>query len=478
MKDEYLLYIDGGWTPQTDGRILEDLEPATERPLFPVHRGGPSDAERALASSQAAFPGWAGTPADQRERVLLRAADLLEAQSETFLELLVREGGKPQAIARGELAGAIGVFRVAAGECRRHDTAHMPPTKPGQVSLVVRRPLGVILGIAPFNYPLILSVKKLAYAIAAGNSFLLKPSPHTPAVSLLLGELLTQAGLPAGVLNVLPTADDPVSAALARDGRVRMVSFTGGTAAGHAIALAAARDFKRVSLELGGKNPLLVLRDYDVDEAVRIAASGAFSNQGQLCMATSRILVEAPLYEEFCGKLADAASALRVGDPTDPAVDIGPLIDRAHCPFVRSQIDDALSKGAGLLTGGGYDGPFFQPTVLRDVTEEMGIYYDESFAPVTSVVPVRDAYDALDKCNDNRFGLSAAVLTHDLDLALELGMKIRAGMVHINDMTYLSATTAPSGGCGESGMGREGGRWSMDEYTEPKWLTLQTGKTW
>jgi len=353
-----------------------------------------------------------------------------------------------------------------------------PAGKPGQMSLAVRHPLGIILGILPFNYPLILSVKKLAFALAAGNSFILKPSPHTPAVCLLLGEVLHEAGLPAGVLNVVPVADESLSAVLAQDKRVRMVSFTGGGNAGRKIAMAAAQDFKRTAMELGGKNPLLVLRDYDLDEAVKIAGLGAFSNQGQLCMATSRILVEEPLYEAFCEKLRDYALSLKVGDPTDPDVFIGPLIDERHCDFVRSQVDDAVAKGAALLCGGTHEGPFFRPTVLCNVDESMRIFYEESFAPVTSVIPVKDADEALAKCNDNLFGLSAAVLTHDLDRAMELGMKIEAGMVHINDLTYLSSTTAPCGGWKESGVGREGGQFSMDDYTELKWLTFQSNRTW
>ena len=430
--------------------------------------------ERALESSQTAFAAWSRTMADVRERVLLRAADIMDSRRDEFMELLVREGGKPQSIARGEFAGSVNVFRVAAGECRRHNTELFPPSKLGQLSVTVRRPLGVILGILPFNYPLILSVKKLAYAIAAGNSFILKPSPHTPAVCLLIGEVLHDAGLPDGVLNVLPVADESLSDVLAQDRRVKMVSFTGGGKAGREIAVAAARDFKRTAMELGGKNALLVLRDYDVDEAVKIAGLGAFSNQGQLCMATSRILVEEPLYEEFCAKLRDYTLALKVGDPVDPEVFIGPIIEAKHCDFVQSQVDDALAKGAKLLCGGTHKGAFFLPTVLAGVTEEMRIFYEESFAPVTSVIPVKDAEEALRKCNDNRYGLSAAVLTHNLDLAMDLGMRIEAGMVHINDLTYLSATTAPSGGVKESGMGREGGRFSMDEYTELKWLTFQS----
>ena len=478
MRSEYKLYINGGWTAQTDGCVREDMEPATGRPLFSVHRAGPGDVERALQNAYEAFPAWSQTMADRREAILLKAADVMASREEEFMELLVREGGKPQSIARGEFRGGVGVFRVAAGECRRHNTDFLPPTKPGQMSVVVRRPLGVILGILPFNYPVILSIKKLAYAIAAGNTFLLKPSPHTPAMCLLLGEVLTEAGLPAGVLNVVPVADESLSAVMAQDKRVKMVSFTGGVRAGRQIAQAAAKDFKRTAMELGGKNPLIVLKDYDLDKAVEIAGNGAFANQGQLCMATSRILVEEPVYEAFCEKMASWTKKLKVGDPTDPEVFIGPLIDEKHCAFVQAQVDDAVAKGARCLTGGTHEGPFFRPTVLRDVNETMGIFYDESFAPVTSIVPVKDAAEALQKCNDNLYGLSAGLLTHDLDTAMELGMKIEAGMVHINDLTYLSATTAPSGGVKDSGVGREGGRYSMDEYTELKWLTFQTDRTW
>jgi len=478
MRNEYKLYIHGQWADQTDGCVRPDTEPATGKELFTVHRAGAADVERAIASCAEAAPGWAAVMADQREAVLLKAADILASREEEFMELLVREGGKPQHIARGEFRGTVGVFRVAAGECRRHFTTVFPPTKPGQVSMTVRRPLGLILGILPFNYPLILSVKKLAYAIAAGNSFLLKPSPYTPAICLLLGEVLTQAGLPDGVLNVVPVADEALSAVMAQDKRVRMVSFTGGTKTGRAIAEAAARDFKRVALELGGKNPLILLKDFDVDEAVQIAASGAFANQGQLCMATSRIIVEEPLYEEFCEKMAAHTRTLKYGDPTDPAVVVGPLIDEKHCPFVKGQMDDAVAKGAKLLVGGSYEGPLFAPTVLADVTPAMNIFYEESFAPVTSIVKAKGPYDALRLCNDNRFGLSASLLTHDMDLAMELGMKMEAGMIHINDLTYLSATVHPSGGWKDSGIGQEGGRYSMDDYTELKWITFQTNKSW
>ena len=474
MREEYQLYINGGWMPQTDGCVREDIEPATGKTLFTVHRAGPQDVEKALQSAADAAEKWKNVLPADREAILLRAADVMASREEEFLELMVREGGKPQHIARGEFKGTLGVFRVAAGECRRHTTDFFPPTKPGQMSMTVRSPLGVILGILPFNYPIILSVKKLAYAIAAGNSFILKPSPHTPAMSLLLGEVLTQAGLPDGVLNVVPVADEALSAAMAEDRRVRMVSFTGGTRAGRDIARECAGAFKRFAMELGGKNPLILLKDFNVDQAVEIAAAGAFSNQGQLCMATSRIIVEAPLYDEFCEKMGKKAASLKMGDPVDPTVMVGPIIDEKHCLFVQAQVDDAVARGARLLTGGAYSGNFYAPTVLADVREDMEIFYEESFAPVTSIVRAEDPAHALRLCNDNHYGLSASLLTHDLDLAMELSQAMEAGMIHVNDLTYLSATVHPSGGWKDSGVGQEGGRYSMDDYTELKWITLQS----
>lgn len=478
MRNEYPLYLNGAWTPQTDGCVREDIEPATGKPLFTVHRAGPADVESALASAAAAFPGWAAAMADVRERVLLRAADVMESRAEEFLELLVREGGKAQSIARGEFVGSVNLFRVAAGR--------MPPPHDGDVpggqagadvsgcASSARRHSG--------NTPVQLSADPLGEkaGVRAGRGQQL----HSQAVAAHPGGVpaarrgAARGRSPGGRAQRCPVADESLSAVLAQDKRVRMVSFTGGGNAGRKIAMAAVQDFKRTAMELGGKNPLLVLRDYDLDEAVKIAGLGAFSNQGQLCMATSRILVEEPLYEAFCEKLRDYALSLKVGDPTDPDVFIGPLIDERHCEFVRSQVDDAVAKGAALLCGGTHEGPFFRPTVLCNVDESMRIFYEESFAPVTSVIPVKDADEALAKCNDNVFGLSAAVLTHDLDRAMELGMKIEAGMVHINDLTYLSSTTAPCGGWKESGVGREGGQFSMDDYTELKWLTFQSNRPW
>ena len=283
----------------------------------------------------------------------------------------------------------------------------------------------------------------------------------------------TPAGLPAGVLNVVPGRSEVIGDLLVDDPRVKMVTFTGSSAVGRSIAVRAARDLKKVAMELGGKNPMIVLADYGAEKAADIAAYGAFCHQGQVCMATSRIIVEEPVYETFCAALVRRAEGLKVGDPREEDTIIGPLIQPNKWEFIDGQIADAVGKGAGLLTGGRHEGPWYWPTVLSGVTPEMRIFHEETFGPVTSVVRARDAEHALALCNDNEYGLSAALLTHDLEKAWSLSLRMEAGMVHVNDTTFLSGTTAPSGGVKFSGFGREGGRYSMEDFTELKWLTMQ-----
>ncbi len=471
---EYQLYIGGRWHPAGSGRVAEDINPADGRAWALVHMAGEKELEAALAGAYAAGETWAAVLPERREAILLKAAEVMLSRADELTEVLVTESGSAYAKAKGEVLGSAGIFRVAAGECRRHNTEILPPALEGQVSMTLRRPLGLILGITPFNYPLILAVKKLAYALAAGNTFLLKPSPHTPVISLLTAEILKEAGLPDHVLNVTPVETAEASGRLVNDPRVAMVSFTGSSRVGRRIAMDCAGNLKRYNMELGGKNPLILLEDYDLRQAAEIIGYGAFCHQGQVCMATSRVIAVGESYQAIQPLLVRRARSLKVGDPKDREVVVGPLIDQAHCAFIDGQIRDAVSKGATLLTGGRHQGPYYEPTVLAGVTPDMEIFYQETFGPVTSLIRAESPGEALALCNDNFYGLSAALLTNDLALAWELGQKIEAGMVHINDTTFLSATTAPSGGVKLSGAGREGGRYSMDEYTEIKWLTMQT----
>lgn len=470
---EYTPYINGAWVPAMDGTWVDDLDPANGQVVARIQTAGPKDLERALTSAQTAFEDWSVSLAAQREQLLLKAADCLEAMRDEAVELLISESGSTWKKAVQEVAGSAGILRTAAGECRRVSGEVFAPITKDNFSFSMRCPLGVVLGITPFNYPLLLALKKVAYALAAGDTFILKPASATPISGHIIARIFHEAGLPAGVLNVVPCAGKLVGSQLIQDSRVRMVTFTGSSDVGLVIARQAASQLKRYTMELGGKNPMIVLKDYSVDQAVHLAGYGAFFHQGQVCMATSRIIVEEPLYDAFCEKFTARARGFKVGDPREHDTVIGPLIEEAQCAVIDAQIQDALQKGALLLTGGTHEGHFYQPTVLADVTPEMDIFDQESFGPVTSIVRARDAEDALAICNNSQFGLSSALLTYDMQKAFSLSMRMNVGKVHVNDTTFVSSTVAPSGGFKLSGVGKEGGHHSIEEFTELKWITMQ-----
>ncbi|MEA4942617.1 MAG: aldehyde dehydrogenase family protein [Oscillibacter sp.] len=470
---EHTFYINGRWEENLDGRVMDNRNPATNAVFARVHTAGPQDLERALTAADDAFGRWSTALAAERERILLQAACRLEDMQEEAVSLLIEESGSTWQKAQGEVLGSIAVLRTAAGECRRVGGEVYAPTSQDNLSFSIRCPLGVVLAIAPFNYPLLLALKKVAYALAAGNAVLLKPASATPLSGLLIARIFHDAGLPAGVLNVLPCPGALIGRQLVEDPRVKAVTFTGSSEAGRQIAQQAARHLKRCTMELGGKNPMIVLADYDVEQAAHLAGYGAFFHQGQVCMATSRIIVEKPSYSAFCEQMKKRAEGLKVGDPRERDTVIGPLIDEAQCEVIDRQIQDAVKKGARLLTGGHHTGPFYAPTVLADVTPEMDIFQQESFGPVTSVICAEDAEDALALCNNNCYGLSAALLTNDLRKALSLSMRMESGKVHVNDTTFVSGTVAPSGGFKLSGTGKEGGHYSIEEFTELKWITIQ-----
>ena len=470
---EYKLYFGGQWMDQTDGWIADDFNPMDGSLFAKVHMGGPTDIQRAVDNAQTAFPAWSNTPPDQRERILLKAADCLAKIQDEAVETLICESGSAWQKAMGEVMGTIGILKTAAGECRRISSEVYEPVAEGNFSYSVRTPLGVVLAIAPFNYPLLLAMKKVAYILAAGNTCILKPASATPACDLLIAKVFHEAGLPAGVLNVIPCKGSEIGDRLVEHPAVKAVTFTGSSQVGIEIAQRAAKHLKRYTMELGGKNPMIVLADFEVDQAVHLAGYGAFYHQGQVCMATSRIIVEQPIYEEFCTKMIQRAQGMKIGDPHDHDTVIGPLIDEKQCAVIDAQIQDAVSKGARLLTGGHHNGPVYEPTVLADVTPEMEIFYEESFGPVTNIVRAKDAEDALRLCNDNRYGLSSALLTHNLEKAISLSRRMEIGKVHINDTSFVSGTVVPSGGFKMSGCGKEGGRYSIEEFTELKWVTIQ-----
>lgn len=470
---EYKLFLAGEWVETKSGRIIEDINPADGSVFAKVHAAGKEELETAIVKGTEAQKEWAGMLPEEREKVLLKAADHMEANLADYAQILIDESGSCFMKAMDEVAQTVNIFRTAAGECRRLDGGVVPDDMNGEFSYWIRQPLGLVAGIGPFNYPLLLCANKVVFGLAAGNSFILKPASDTPLSGVIIAECLEAAGLPKGVFSSLPGRADIIGDGLVEDERVKMIAFTGSTKVGSQIAVKAASHLKKYTLEMGGKNPIIILKDADLEKAVETTLFGAYFHQGQICMATGRVIVEQSIYDEFCEKLLERVKNLKIGDPHDVMTIIGPLINVKQCDIIDEQIQDAVSKGAELLCGGYHEGAFYHPSLLKDVTPEMTIFHEESFGPVTSVICAKDAEDALSICNNNKYGLASALMTNNLSLAMKLAPRMESGMVHVNDSTVMGSRRAPFGGVKMSGIGREDSMYSIEEFTELKWITIR-----
>lgn len=472
----YKLFIDGKWVTSSRNVVADDFNPATGVLFARMSQAGAEEVEQAIASAHRAFGTWGNTLVAEREQLLLEVGNVVVRRTPEIRDLLIEECGSVFNKALWEIEYVVDAVRAAAGDARHVMGETMPMTMPGQISMSVRRPLGVIAGIAPFNSPFLLCMKKIVYALATGNCFVLKPSEETPVSGVLIADIFQEAGLPAGVLNVIPGIPDEIGQTLMADPRIRMITFTGSTRTGRHLAVEAAKHLKRFTLEMGGKSPLIVLKDADLDYAVNAAAWGAFLHQGQVCMANSKVIVEAPIFDEFSRRFKEKTEQIPVGDPRDPKSVIGPLIRQRQCDFIDGQLEDAKAKGAEVATGGTHEGQYYQPTVLLGVTPDMRIYHEETFGPVVSLIRAEDSEDALRIANDTEYGLSAAVITNDMQKAMDLSLRLESGMVHLNDCAISDEPHVPFGGVKNSGFGREGGRYSLEELTEVKWITIQQGQ--
>lgn len=474
---EYQLFINGEYRPAESGKTADSLNPATGEVYATVHQAGISDANTALDAAEAGFKVWSQMPAAAREAVMMKAADVMAARQQEMMDVLVDEAGCTLLKAGFEASHTPDFVRAMAGEARRIIGETFESNLPGVFSYSIRQPLGIVLAISPFNFPLLLAMRKIGWALAAGNAVILKPSEVTPVVGLKIAEIFAEAGLPPGVLNVIPATGGDLGDTLIADKRVKLVTFTGSTRVGAAIGAQAATHLTRFALELGGKNPLIILNDADLDYAVDTAAFSNYFHQGQICMTGSRVIVEQGIYDEFCEKFAAKVATLKVGNPREPDVVIGPLIRPTQPGFIKDQLDQAVAEGARLLTGGTFVDSFFHPTVVADVTPQMSIFRTECFGPVASVIKATDYQDALAIANDCEYGLSSAVVTNDLQKAIAISKGIEAGMCHINGPTVRDEAVVPFGGVKNSGMGgREGGRYAIEEVTEVKWVTIQQGQ--
>ncbi|MCA3129471.1 MAG: aldehyde dehydrogenase family protein [Rhodocyclaceae bacterium] len=469
--------IEGRQQLRGDETLVDVRNPATGEVLAALGWASPSTLVEAIDAAEAAAKAWTQTLAKDRELILLKAAEAVERRRARIVDLLTTETGSTLAKAHWEVAFVINMLRSAAGECRRIFGDTLPSDTPGLMSFAIRQPLGVIAAICPFNFPFLLSMKKVCMALAAGNTVVLKPAEEASLVGLEIGAIFEDAGLPDGVLNIVPGDGEVLGPILTSDPRIKLVSFTGSTAVGRKVAVACARVGKKHILEMGGKSPLVVLNDADLVYAARCATLGIFFHQGQICMASSRLIVEAGVYDRFAEIFTGIATRLTVGDPQDPGTVVGPLIRAEQCKFIAAQIADACAGGARVLCGGTYDGPFFSPTIVADVPTTSRLFREESFGPVVSLIRAEDFDHALALANDTSYGLSASVITNDLQKAMTFALKAHAGMVHVNGPTAYDEPHVPMGGVGDSGFGgRESGTYNMDEMTELKWITVQLGE--
>jgi benzaldehyde dehydrogenase (NAD) len=436
------------------------------------------DARAAVDAAAAAFPAWSALGPGARRALLIKAAHALEAKGEAFAAAVASETGGSGLWAGFNVHLAAGMLLEAAALTTQISGEVIPSDVPGSVAMAMRQPAGVVLGMAPWNAPIILGVRALAVPLACGNTVVLKGSELCPATHGLIVDALVDAGLPAGVVNFVTNApaDAPaVVEAMIAHPAVRRVNFTGSTRVGRIIAEMCARHLKPSVLELGGKAPLLVLDDADLDAAVNGAAFGAFANSGQICMSTERIIVDESVADEFAARLAAKASALPLGDPRKGPVVLGSVVDMSTVQRCNALIDDALAKGAKLLCGGKADSTLMPATLLDHVTPDMAIYRDESFGPVKPIVRVKGVDAAVACANDNAYGLSAAVFGRDAARALTVAQRIQSGICHVNGPTVHDEAQMPFGGVKDSGWGRFGGKAGIDAFTELRWVTLQTG---
>jgi succinate-semialdehyde dehydrogenase/glutarate-semialdehyde dehydrogenase len=467
------LFIGGAWVDPADGGSFPVYDPATGEALCEVADAGARDGRRALDAAVGAQQAWAATAPRQRSEILRRAYEIVLARSEDLALLMTLEMGKPLAEARGEVDYAAEFLRWFSEEAVRIDGGFAVSPDGRSRLLVMRQPVGPSLLITPWNFPLAMGARKIAPAIAAGCTMVLKPAPQTPLSSLALAEILHEAGLPAGVLSVLPTSDPgPLVEPLLRSGQIRKVSFTGSTQVGRLLLAQAAEAVVKASMELGGNAPFLVFADADLDKAVDGAMAAKMRNMGEACTAANRIFVHESLAEEFGHRLAERMAALVVGPGTEPDVTVGPLIDDAARGKVSALVADALSRGAHTVTGGSAldrPGYFFAPTVLTGVSRDSELMRAEIFGPVAPIVSFTDEDEVVRAANDTEWGLVGYVFTENLSRALSVAERLEVGMVGLNT-GLVSNPAAPFGGVKQSGLGREGGRVGIDEFLEYKYI--------
>ncbi|WP_281664400.1 aldehyde dehydrogenase [Paraburkholderia fungorum] len=471
------MLIGGEARAASNGATFDRFNPITGEVASRAPAATLADADAAVSAAAAAFPAWAALPPGERRARLLRAATLMDARAAEFVATGIAETGAMPNWYGFNVMLSANMLREAAAMTTQIDGSIIPSDMPGNFAMAIRQPCGVVLGLAPWNAPVILATRAIAMPLACGNTVVLKASEVCPGVHRLIGEVLHEAGLGDGVVNVITNSPDDAPALvekmIARP-EVRRVNFTGSTHVGRVIAQHAARYLKPALLELGGKAPVLVLDDADLDSAVQAIAFGAFFNQGQICMSTERVLVDESVADELIARLVEKTRTLKAGAPTHPDSVLGSMVSAQAVQRIQALVEDARGKGARLPVGCIAEGSILQPVIVDGVTRDMKLYTEESFGPVVTLQRVKNAEEALQAANDSAYGLSAAIFSRDVARALDLARRIQSGICHINGATVHDEAQMPFGGVKDSGYGRFGGKASVEAFTELRWITLQT----
>ena len=465
-------FIAGQWIDAAGGATFEVLNPLDDSHYAYAAKGTGDDIVKAVAAAKAAFTSYKETTPTERERWLLRVAEIMEARQKDLVDCLIDEIGSPFQKAMFEFTKGLTMVRAAAGLCRNVRGETIPSDRPGTFSMSIREPLGVVAVITPFNVPLIKTTRLVANALAVGNTVVHLPSEMAPHLSLIFAEIVAEAGIPDGVYNVVTGIGAEIGDDLTSHKDIDFLTFTGSTVVGQHINEICAKNKTPNTLELGGKSPTIILADADLDKVMPLAARSVFMFAGQACIASSRFYIERPLYDEFVKRFSIIIGKLGMGDLRDPNTVIAPVISPRQRERIKNHIDDARAKGANVI-GGKWEGNRCQPTLLTDVSEDMNVCRTETFGPVAAIYPIESYEEGLEKANDTEYGLSSAIFTKDIDKAFHFVRNSNAGMCHINGPTIHDEAHVPFGGNGESGVGREGTDADMEAMTELKWVTVQ-----
>ncbi|MFC7679090.1 aldehyde dehydrogenase family protein [Paenibacillus sp. GCM10028914] len=469
-------YINGTWKLGSSEKSIENLNPYTGEQILTIQSANRKDLDEAFQAAKEAQPKWADMIIGEKQELFQKLVDVMVAEKDTIIDWLVKESGSTRIKANIEFDAALGIAKESISFITRMAGSILPSLFPNKENRVYRLPKGVIGVIGPWNFPFHLTMRSVAPALATGNSVVIKPASDTPVTSgLIFGMLFEKAGFPQGLVNVVVGKGSEIGDEFVVHPIPKLISFTGSTEVGRRIGENAGRNLKDVALELGGNNAMVVLKDANIEQAAKAAVFGKFLHQGQICMAINRIIVDKEVHDDFVNEFAKLVGQLKYGDPSDPSTFVGPVINKAQIERIQKDLNDSIEQGAELIYGGKVEGCLMQPTVLKNVKNDMPIAQNEIFGPVAAIIKAEHEHEAIEIANDSPYGLSGSIFTEDRHHGAELAMKIDTGMIHVNDQSVNDEAHVPFGGEKESGLGRFNGEWAINKFTTVKWIGVQSG---